>query len=193
MRIIAGQFKQRQLVSPPDQTRPTSDRAREGLFSTVESSFNIVGDWDSTNIKVLDLFAGSGAVGIESYSRGATYVECVENNFEAASAIDRNISILKIETMKFKNIKMSVEKYLQNFRSNDEGFDFIYIDPPYKYENSEIESILSQIIQNNFLLIGGLIAVERNKKGAAFTWPSPLKLEKVKKYGQGCIYFGGNC
>jgi len=99
MRIIAGIGKGRKLFSPPSITRPTSDRAREGLFSSLISTFTSL-----EGLHFLDLFAGSGAVGVEALSRGAALVEAVENNSVSADVCKQNFELLnnQPEVGKFK-------------------------------------------------------------------------------------------
>jgi len=108
MRIIAGSGKGRKLFSPPSITRPTSDRAREGLFSSLISTFSTL-----EGLHFLDLFAGSGAVGVEALSRGAALVEAVESNAVSAMCVNKILHCwlicLRLEILKF------IQKLLLNF------------------------------------------------------------------------------
>jgi 16S rRNA (guanine966-N2)-methyltransferase len=185
MRVIAGIGKGRKLFSPPSITRPTSDRAREGLFSSLISTFGTL-----EGLHFLDLFAGSAAVGVEALSRGAALVEAVESNSVSADVCDENFALLSSLTGigKFKVHNKTVFEFLNHTASNP--YEIIYIDPPYEVANSEIEKILKKIISLNLLSKFGVIAIERDGKVKAFTWPPSLTELKVRSYGAGSIHYG---
>ena len=185
MRIIAGIGKGRKLFSPPSITRPTSDRAREGLFSSLISTFGTL-----EGLHFLDLFAGSAAVGVEALSRGAALVEAVESNSVSADVCEENFALLSSLTGvgKFKVHNKTVFEFLNHTASNP--YEIIYIDPPYEVTNSEIEKILKKIISLNLLSKFGVIAIERDGKVKAFTWPPSLTELKVRSYGAGSIHYG---
>jgi len=187
MRIIAGLGNGRKLFSPPSITRPTSDRAREGLFSSLISTF---GSLDGLHF--LDLFAGSGAVGVEALSRGAGLVESVENNSVSADVCEKNFELLKNQPDlgKFKVHKTTTFEYLNHLANKQ--FEIIFLDPPYEVSNTEIEKILRKIQSNNLLSKFGVIAIERDAKGAVFTWPEGLVETKIRSYGQGAIHYGSH-
>jgi 16S rRNA (guanine966-N2)-methyltransferase len=185
MRIIAGIGKGRKLFSPPSITRPTSDRAREGLFSSLISTFGTL-----EGLHFLDLFAGSAAVGVEALSRGAALVEAVESNSVSADVCEENFALLSSLTGvgKFKVHNKTVFEFLNHTASNP--YEIIYIDPPYEVANSEIEKILKKIISLYLLSKFGVIAIERDGKVKAFTWPPSLTELKVRSYGAGSIHYG---
>ena len=185
MRVIAGIGKGRKLFSPPSITRPTSDRAREGLFSSLISTFGTL-----EGLHFLDLFAGSAAVGVEALSRGAALVEAVESNSVSADVCEENFALLSSLTGvgKFKVHNKTVFEFLNHTASNP--YEIIYIDPPYEVANSEIEKILKKIISLNLLSKFGVIAIERDGKVKAFTWPPTLTELKVRSYGAGSIHYG---
>ena len=185
MRIIAGIGKGRKLFSPPSITRPTSDRAREGLFSSLISTFGTL-----EGLHFLDLFAGSAAVGVEALSRGAALVEAVESNSTSADICEENFALLSSLTGvgKFKVHNKTVFEFLNHTASNP--YEIIYIDPPYEVANSEIEKILKKIISLDLLSKFGVIAIERDGKVKAFTWPPSLTELKVRSYGAGSIHYG---
>jgi len=185
MRIIAGIGKGRKLFSPPSITRPTSDRAREGLFSSLISTFGTL-----EGLHFLDLFAGSAAVGVEALSRGAALVEAVESNSVSADVCEKNFALLSSLTGvgKFKVHNKTVFEFLNHTASSP--YEIIYIDPPYEVANSEIEKILKKIISLNLLSKFGVIAIERDGKVKAFTWPPSLTELKVRSYGAGSIHYG---
>jgi len=187
MRIIAGLGKGRKLFSPPSITRPTSDRAREGLFSSLISTFGTL-----DGLHFLDLFAGSGAVGVEALSRGAGLVESVESNPVSAEVCEKNFELLKNQPDlgKFKVHETTTFEYLNHLANKQ--FEIIFLDPPYDVTNIEIEKILRKIQSNNLLSKFGVIAIERDAKGAAFTWPEGFEEVKIRSYGQGAIHYGSH-
>lgn len=184
MRIIAGVAKGRNLVSVANLTRPTSDRAREALFSSIQSEFG-----DFSGINFLDLYAGSGAVGLEALSRGFSSVVAVEKDNSACETIIKNFELVKKANPpgKFQLISSSVEKFLS--QSANSKFDVIFLDPPYETENAEVESILNLLIQNNYLNSESLVVAERPTKGVQFNWPLPPTSSRNREYGTATFYF----
>ncbi len=185
MRIIAGSGRGKTLSSPTgDGVRPTSDRAREGLFSSLESEFASIRD-----LNFLDLFAGSGAVGVEALSRGAALVHAVEADREIAEVAIKNFNLLTEPSRKHKVFQSKAAKFLES--EFPVRYDIIFMDPPYDLPNSEVEVILDTIVVKNLLQPRGLIAIERKSKGTPFAWPQSMELEKIRTYGQGSIFYGG--
>ena len=184
MRIIAGVAKGRTLSTVSGATRPTSDRAREGLFSSLTSEFG-----DFLGLHVLDLFAGSGAVGLEALSRGATLVHGVENESDAIKTITTNSEIVSKArpTGKFHLYSMSVQRFVSD-PAHDQ-YHLVYIDPPYDLPSSQLEEILKLLAQGNFLKSDAFIAVERRAKGGQFTWPQSYEPVRERNYGQATIYY----
>ena len=185
MRIIAGIGKGRKLFSPPSITRPTSDRAREGLFSSLTSTFTSL-----EGLHFLDLFAGSGAVGVEALSRGAALVEAVESAQVSADVCKQNFELLSSQNGvgKFKVHCKTAFEFLNHTAS--EPYEIIYIDPPYEVANSEIEKILKKILALNLLNKHGVVAIERDAKAKSFSWPDGFIEDKIRSYGAGSIHYG---
>ena len=185
MRIIAGLGKGRKLFSPPSITRPTSDRAREGLFSSLTSTFSTL-----DGLHFLDLYAGSGAVGVEALSRGAALVEAIESNLISAQVCEDNFALIsKLEGVgKFKVHAKTVFEFLNHAASKP--YEIIYIDPPYEVDNVEVEKILKKILALGLLSKFGLVAIERDAKAKSFTWPDGFSELKVRSYGAGAIHYG---
>ena len=185
MRIIAGSGKGRKLFSPPSITRPTSDRAREGLFSSLISTFSSL-----EGLHFLDLFAGSGAVGVEALSRGVALVESVESNSVSAAVCEQNFALLANlpEIGKFKVYPKTAFEFLNHTATKP--YEIIFMDPPYEVANSEIEKILKKILTLNLLNKFGVVAIERDGKAKSFTWPEGLMESKVRSYGAGSIHYG---
>jgi len=184
MRIIAGVAKGRSLSSVAGATRPTSDRAREAIFSTLTSEFG-----DFLGLQILDLFAGSGAMGLEALSRGASLVHCVEKDDAAAKTIATNASLVqKAQPVGvFHLFHMSAQKFVEGTPQNQ--YHFIYIDPPYDFSDSEISTILEKLHANNFFKDGAVIAIERASKTAQPVWPQGYEPSRTKVYGQASIYY----
>lgn len=184
MRIIAGVAKGRILGAVAGATRPTSDRAREGLFSSLASEFGTF-----EGLHVLDLFGGSGAIGLESLSRGATSVHIVEKDDEAQKTIETNFEIVKKSNPagSFHLYGMSAERFLKD--APKDKYHLVYIDPPYDFSNQAVEDVLSALHDYEFLSSDSFIAVERTARGAQFIWPDAFVPARERKYGQATIYY----
>lgn len=184
MRIIAGAAKGRNLFSPIGATRPTSDRAREALFSSLESEFGSMSD-----LVFLDLYCGSGAVGVEALSRGAAVVYAVDNDDKATTVTRANFELLdKLSGIGSHTVlTSSVGKFLD--KGSDLQFDVVFLDPPYELPNNEIEKMLEALVRNNFLKKSSVIAIERDSKANPINWPTGLTEVKVRKYGAASIIY----
>ena len=178
-RIIAGTYGGRRLLAPPgDGTRPTTDRVREALFSSLQSEF---GSLDG--LRVLDLFAGSGAIGLEAASRGAAHVDLVENDRRAAQTITANIKELRCDIARVKI--QPVERFV--LTPPAAPYDLIFLDPPYAYAHEALEELLVAV--STWLSEDGLIVVERSRRDD-FVWPKPLEALRDKKYGETILWYG---
>ena len=185
MRIIAGVAKGRNISAVASATRPTSDRAREALFSSLASEF---GDFEELN--VLDLYAGTGAIGLEALSRGASLVHCVEKDESAQKAITSNYEAMKSAQYAgtFQLFGMSVHRFLQDRALRP--YHFIYIDPPYDVNDIDVIETLIQLRDGGFLHPDALIAIERNSRVKDISWPEGYAPLREKKYGQATIFYG---
>ena len=185
MRIIAGRAKGRSIDSVASATRPTSDRAREALFSTLTSEF---GEFDG--LHVLDLYAGTGAIALEALSRGASLVHAVEKDESAAKAIESNYEYLKPPQCSgiFHLYTIGVHRFLQD--KAQVQYHFIYIDPPYDVDDIDVTETLIQLVSGGFLHPQALIAVERNSRVRELLWPDGLERVREKNYGQATIFYG---
>ena len=189
MRIISGMGKGRNLLSPHGGTRPTSDRAREALFSTLESEFGSLAD-----LYFLDLFCGSAAVATEALSRGAAVVHAVDNNEKATEIARQNLALLEnIPGIGSSAVfTMSAGKYLDtnsNRATNNIQFDIVYFDPPYELPNGELEKLIRELNENALIKKSAVIAVERGSKSKPLDWPSGFKALKERNYGAATIYY----
>lgn len=185
MRIIAGRAKGRNIDAVASATRPTSDRAREALFSTLASEF---GDFDG--LHVLDLYAGTGAIALEALSRGASVVHAVEKDEPAAQAIEKNYENIKSAQCPgmFHLYTMGVNRFLQDKAQLQ--YHFVYIDPPYDLDDLDVVETLIQLVSGGFLHPQALIAVERNSRVRQISWPDGLEQVREKNYGQATIFYG---
>lgn len=185
MRIIAGRAKGRNIDAVASATRPTSDRAREALFSTLASEF---GDFEG--LHVLDLYAGTGAIALEALSRGASVVHAVEKDEPAAQAIEKNYENIKSAQCPgmFHLYTMGVNRFLQDKAQLQ--YHFVYVDPPYDLYDLDVIETLIQLVSGGFLHPQALIAVERNSRVREISWPDGLEQVREKNYGQATIFYG---
>lgn len=179
-RLIAGAAGGRRLSVPPgSSTRPTSDRAREGLFGTILSE---LGSLDGT--KVLDLYAGSGAVGLEALSRGAGAVTLVESDARAAGVIQANIRSVGLPGATV--VTSRVERFLSGPRG---PHDLVFADPPYAVTAEEITKVLT-LLTEGWLAAGALVVVERATRSGDLDWPPGYMPGKSRRYGEASFWYG---
>ncbi|WP_396278382.1 16S rRNA (guanine(966)-N(2))-methyltransferase RsmD [Glutamicibacter creatinolyticus] len=188
-RIIAGAAGGISVKSVPGSaTRPTTDRVKEALFSRLES-------WDVLqSARVLDLFAGSGALGCEAASRGARSVLLVEKAPKAAAVCQQNAGtinrVLKAETIHVH--RGSVDTVLEGFFDNQNGnpsrtFDLVFLDPPYPLTDDELAKTLQKVTR--VLADDATVVVERSSRSSAPRWPEALAPLADKKYGETHLWF----
>ncbi|MDO4963645.1 MAG: 16S rRNA (guanine(966)-N(2))-methyltransferase RsmD [bacterium] len=168
MRVISGKYKGKKLIGfDINGTRPTMDRVKESLFSSIQSYIK-----DSI---ILDLFAGSGSLGIEAISNGANCAYFVDNNIKLTNIIKENT---KDMSDKITIIKDDYINALNNFKNKDIKFDIIFLDPPYKL--NLINDCLNKIFKYELLNNNGIVVCEYEKE-EVFT--DKFRLMKQKKYG----------
>jgi 16S rRNA (guanine966-N2)-methyltransferase len=188
-RIIAGLAGGRRLATPAGRsTRPTSDRTREGLFGTVTA---IRGGLDGA--AVLDLYAGSGAVGLEALSRGAADVLLVESDPRAARVIRENIAAVGLAGARL--ITDRVERVLGRGGGGagvpgGPARDFVFADPPYATGDDELGQVLDGLLQPGWLAPGALIAVERGTRSGPLSWPPGYVSDRCRRYGDATLWYG---
>ncbi|MFI6146348.1 16S rRNA (guanine(966)-N(2))-methyltransferase RsmD [Streptomyces sp. NPDC051109] len=181
-RVIAGSAGGRRLTVPPGTgTRPTSDRMREGLFSTWESLHGVEG------ARVLDLYAGSGAVGLEALSRGAAHALLVEPEAKAAKAIRDNIKALGLPGAEFRAGKA---EQIVAVPAGADPYDVVFLDPPYAVGHDDLGEILLTLRANGWLTDDALVTVERSTRSGAFPWPEGFEPLRSRKYGEGTLWYG---
>ncbi len=177
MRIIAGKYKSRVISVPNSKLiRPTTDRVRETIFNILQNFISF------ENIKVLDVYAGSGSFGLECLSRGAKSIDFVEKNYQIFGTLKKNISSLKEENS-CKIFKMEALKF--SLLKEHDSYDLIFADPPfYKHD---IYQVVNNLLNNNFLNNNSFMLVERSIQ----TEDSDVKnfgIESFKRIGDTCLY-----
>jgi 16S rRNA (guanine966-N2)-methyltransferase len=190
-RIIAGFAGSREIAVPKSGTRPTSDRVREAIFSALDARDAI------TDARVLDLFAGSGALGLESLSRGAASVVLVEKNAKAAEIARKNAELIrsvgKLAPACAQVVVNTVAHFLDGHTQSTFGdggagsFDLVFIDPPYDVVDSELDDVLAALAPH--LAPGAEVVVERSTRSAPPRPPAGLTLDKSKAYGETTIHW----
>ncbi|RZS39299.1 16S rRNA (guanine966-N2)-methyltransferase [Herbihabitans rhizosphaerae] len=177
-RIVAGLAGGRRLDVPPGGgTRPTSDRVREALFSAIEAAVDLDG------ARVLDLYAGSGALGLEALSRGAATATFVESNARAVTVLRRNVSALGFDMLgsDAEVITGKVETVLG--RPAETSYDLVLADPPYAVADDALAAVLTLLSRNGWTVDGTLVVVERDRRSGAPEWPVPLRPSRTRRYG----------
>lgn len=180
-RIVAGSAGGRTLQVPARGTRPTSDRVREALFSRLEHLGVVDG------ARVLDLYAGSGALGLEAASRGAAAVTLVESARDAADVCRRNVAALGLGGT-VQVVAERVERYVQ--RPAPAPWDLVLLDPPYDLGDAELDAVLADLVPDAARLTpGAVVVVERSTRGAEPGWPATLRRLDRRTYGETAVWF----
>ena len=181
MRIVAGSAKGRRLASPAGTTRPTSDRAREALFNSLAALLDIEG------ARVLDLFAGTGAVGLEALSRGAAEVVLVESNRAALEVLRRNVQTVGLPGAAV--VGRSVAAYLK--AAPERPFDLVFADPPYDLGADELAEVLAALAVPGRFGPDACVVVERAARSGPPSWPAGLITpERERRYGDAVLWYG---
>jgi 16S rRNA (guanine966-N2)-methyltransferase len=182
-RIIAGTHGGRRLSAPTGaQTRPTSDRVREAFFSTLDT---IV---DLTGTRFADLYAGSGAVGLEALSRGAARTLMVEAEAKAARVIRDNIVTLKAGD----SARLVTGKVLTVLAGPPEGgpYDVVFADPPYAVTDEEVTQVQQALVDQGWLAPDAVVIIERSTRGAPLTWVDGITADRSRRYGETTLWYG---
>ena len=181
-RIVAGSAKGRTLAVPKSGTRPTSERVREALFSRLDHMNVLEG------ATVLDLFAGTGALGLEALSRGAARATLVEKVSAAARVASANIRATGLPA---RVVTADVRAYLggRGGEALTGENDLVFIDPPYDIPEGDMTTVLSALAP--WVGPDSLIVVERSTRAPAPTWPPFLVLEDTRAWGETVAYFAG--
>ncbi len=183
-RIIGGAARGRRLKTPTGiRTRPTSDRVREALFSALESELGTL-----AGARFLDLFAGSGAVGLEASSRGAAAVVLVEQDRATAALIRANARTLGLEGVTVHAAK--AERVAETIALDETRFDVVFADPPYSMDPEAVAAVLSGLLGAGLVAADAVIVVERPRRGDGWVWPLGMKEMREKRYGETMLFYG---
>lgn len=180
-RIISGAVGSLRLKTAASSTRPTSDRVKESVFSILESMDALE---DSV---VIDLFAGTGALGLEAASRGAQSVSLIEKNPQAVKVCQENLRLVEAALNKsdlspiLRLEQTAAEKYCKSERKAS----LVFIDPPYEYENQQIQTLLDAFKNNSDCRF----VIERSAKSEGLALPANFELHTKKHYGDTVVYF----
>ncbi len=181
-RIIGGDAGSLTLKVPPHGTRPTSDRVREALFSALDARDVVRG------AAVADLYAGSGAVGLEAASRGASSVTLVESSARAAAVCRANASTVTRaaeRSLGITTVVASVLSWLE--RDDDERYSLVFIDPPYDIAEPEMTAVLERLVRR--LTSDAIVLVERSARSPEPIWPVGLTPGKQRRYGETVVWW----
>ena len=186
-RIIAGSHGGRRLLAPPgSQTRPTADRVREALFSSLSTLVDLEG------ARFADFYAGSGAVGLEALSRGAIFVVLVEADPKASRVIRDNIALLRAAPV----ARLLTGRVAQVVAAPPEGgpFDVVFADPPYLLGDDELAEMQRGLVANGWLAPDAVLAIERSTrsvpKGETLSWVDGVTAERSRRYGETTLWYG---
>ncbi len=177
---MAGVAGGRRLAVPPNGTRPTSDRVREAMFSALQARRDLNG------ARVLDLYAGSGALGLEALSRGAAHVRFVESDRRAAAVLHRNVEALGLAGAQVTT--GAVQAVLRG--DPGEPYDVVLADPPYELDEVTLAGMLSALAGCGWLAPLALLVVERPAKALPPTWPDGVAALTHRRYGDTAVYYG---
>lgn len=181
-RIIGGAAGGRRIATPRgDGTRPTSDRVREALFSAIES-------WCGSlhGLRFLDLYAGSGAVGLEAWSRGADAVTLVEHDRRTAALIRSNAAALGFPQadVRASTVTSAVA------HPPSAPYDIVFVDPPYSLDEVTLGGDLAALVAHGWLAPDAMVVVERSARGPEPSWPKGIVGDRLKRYGETALWYG---
>lgn len=167
---------------PPTDTRPTADRAREALFSALEASLGSL-----SGKRLLDLYAGSGAVGIEALSRGAAHVLLVESDRVAADVAGANLGAVGLPGGDV--LRRRVEHVVAGAPPG-EAYDVVFADPPYDLPSYELVAVIADVVAQGWLAVDGTVVVERATRDPAWLWPAGVVDDRSRRYGEATLWYG---
>ncbi|WP_328992434.1 16S rRNA (guanine(966)-N(2))-methyltransferase RsmD [Kribbella sp. NBC_01245] len=181
-RIVGGQAGGRRLAVPAGQgTRPTGDRAREALFSSLDSTF---GGLDG--LAFIDLYAGSGAIGLEALSRGASRVLLVESDRKAADVVSSNVRALGLPGASV--VVKPVERVVAG-KNAGEPYDVVFADPPYALDTEVLQKVVLDLGEHGWLAEDAVLVIERGKR-EPWEWPAGFEALRDRKYGEARLWYG---
>lgn len=180
-RVVAGTARGRRLQVPPGDTRPTTDRAREALFSALGHTL----DWSQA--AVLDAFAGSGALGLEAASRGAPQVLLVERDRRAAAVLRSNAEVVAPDSAAQVRV-MVADTWRLGERAAAAGWlapcGLVLLDPPYREPGAKVAALLDRLVAGGWCAADAVAVVERAARDDAFAWPAGWRGIADRRYGE---------
>jgi 16S rRNA (guanine966-N2)-methyltransferase len=179
-RLIAGSAGGRRLKVPASGVRPTGDRAREGLFNSLGSLLDLDG------ARVLDLYAGSGALGLEALSRGAAEVVFVESGPRVLPVLRANVASVGLPGGRV--VAGSVPTVVAG--PAPARFDLVLADPPYATPVEEVLGVLRGLVAGRWLADDAVVVVERSSREEPWEWPTPLVGLRDRRYGEALLRYG---
>ena len=179
-RVVAGRVGGRRITVPPRGTRPTSERVREAIFSALAARMELDG------ARVLDLYAGSGALGIEALSRGARHALFVESDRRAAEVLRRNLDELGLAGGEVRPTAVAPAVAA----SPAQPYDLVLADPPYGLAAEQLREVLGSLVRNGWLASGALLAVERAARSGEPGWPDGVEPVTTRRYGDTLVCYG---
>ena len=178
-RVIAGSARGRRLAVPGTGTRPTADRVREAVFSAVSSALGSLG-----GAHVLDLYAGSGAVGIEALSRGAAHALLVESDRKALEVVRANIATVGLPGAVVIGADVSRITSSSPPPGAQAPYDLVFADPPYDLDDAALDAVIAGLAQHGWLADGSLVLVERPRRRSVTSWPDGFEPRRERTYGE---------
>ncbi|MBW3094475.1 16S rRNA (guanine(966)-N(2))-methyltransferase RsmD [Bifidobacterium sp. 64T4] len=186
MRVISGRFKGVALATPKQGTRPTTDRTKEAIFSHLDS-WGVLDD-----ARVLDLFAGTGALGIEALSRGARELVAVEASKPAAALVAGTLKQLKRNRSWSADLRARVlvrKAEALAAATADAPYDVVFIDPPYAFETEACNQLLADLVANGWVDAHGVIMLERSARSDEPTAPEGWEITQSRSYGETAVFY----
>lgn len=178
-RIVAGTAKGRRLKVPSRGTRPTSERVREAVFNALESRGEL------RDARVLDLYAGSGALGLEALSRGASEALFVENDRKAVEILRTNVAEIGLGGW----IRSGTVEVVLTQEIPAAPFDVVFADPPYVFDNSRIAGMLTALAKGNWIVDDGLVVIERGRRAGEPEYPPGFEHLREMRHGDTAVYW----
>ena len=181
-RIIAGEWGGRRLTVPDGTgTRPTSDRVREALFSALESRVVLAG------ARFADLYAGSGAIGLEALSRGAGHALLVESDPRAARTVRANLATLGAA----RRAELRIDRAERVLTAPPaQPYHVVVADPPYSLPDDRVDEMLTALVTGGWLAEEAVVVVERPRRGTPIGWVSGIIDDGVRRYGESVLWYG---
>jgi 16S rRNA (guanine966-N2)-methyltransferase len=184
-RIVGGTAGGRRIAVPSGRgTRPTSDRTREALFSALETLVHLDG------AHVLDLYAGSGAVGLEAVSRGAAHTFLVESDRGALAVLRRNVADLGLPGAVAATGPVERFAAAAPPPAAAAPYHVVFADPPYALTADALRTVLTDLVTNGWLADDAVVVVERSSRDPEWVWPTPLVAIRARRYGEATLWYG---